>query len=644
MSASFSWLGEDGVMKSVYRVGETAIEGYLMVLEEHSVPLLVYNAPFELGVTLARFPDRKLNFQYDCMRLVQVYDHGDTENYEKSFQERLDQLEDLEGVSTKKRGLGLDVSLKRILPHMYEGKEVAHQWIKENCPGVKKSEYGRYLTKLPPELLQRYNINDTENTLRLYLHITDYFKEIEYDWSKDHTIYMNSSRLIAESQLRGIKVDRSGLANYIREIDTEVTEIESHFKHEFATQLQVYEDQLLNKKLAGYKSERGRQKYLDTGELPRLNFNSGTQLGEFFEDIMGLSVQFKTATGKASTKAAHLGSYGNAGKLLVNRKKRLLVRKQTEKLYELSEYDGRWHISLKSCGTTSGRFAGGGGLNVQGLARRDRGLMSCLLPDDGHIFISSDGAKAEPTVSAHLTGDKNYRRCVFDMIGKPPVFENGILWLDDIYLTVLSISYLSDSIMFLWYNGVRGRPFAEQWLEDPEIIKDILKRERKFMKIVCLGLGYEMGPRNLVKQSYDQGYQITLKQARSLYKAYWGLFNGMRIFANKAKMKLERDQQIINPFGYRMSPKVSYKANNYLTQSSVSGMFHIILMLFEEYAPYAQMITVIHDEVLYQIPRSKVEEFRVVKEKVVNTLNDMLNWDIDVGLGFVTGNNMYEAK
>jgi DNA polymerase I-like protein with 3'-5' exonuclease and polymerase domains len=55
-------------------------------------------------------------------------------------------------------------------------------------------------------------------------------------------------------------------------------------------------------------------------------------------------------------------------------------------------------------------------------------------------------------------------------------------------------------------------------------------------------------------------------------------------------------------------------------------------------------VTVIHDELVVQIPEDKVEHFRGVISEATKTLNDGLNWSVKLRFGFVTGKTLYEAK
>jgi DNA polymerase I-like protein with 3'-5' exonuclease and polymerase domains len=109
-----------------------------------------------------------------------------------------------------------------------------------------------------------------------------------------------------------------------------------------------------------------------------------------------------------------------------------------------------------------------------------------------------------------------------------------------------------------------------------------------------------------------------------------------------------------NAFGYRLVFDTSsefdstHKACNYLIQSSVSGLLHMFISyLIEQCAlfnvPFI-FVTVIHDEVVLECPRDKVDLLRQAKEAAVAKLNQVLNWSVPIGMGFSVGENFYEAK
>ena len=283
-------------------------------------------------------------------------------------------------------------------------------------------------------------------------------------------------------------------------------------------------------------------------------------------------------------------------------------------------------------------------LNVQGLARREKILMDCIEFEPGHVGVSIDLSSGEPTVTSHFSQDQNYRYACFDGVGKEPFYRGETLMIDDIYLMTMSRSPVGKQIMRdAFHNTYDGVPFIDQWMDDSEVIKGELKKDRQIHKMLALALGYGMGPKKMVKQCYDIGHVLSFSDAKEFYKVYWELFSDVRKLANKLSRAVKAKGWIVNPFGYRLKPE-DHKAFNYFIQSSVSGIMHLFGVYLFRKAPYAKFITCIHDEFLVQVPKEKLEVFRQDKEAATQELNDRLKWSVNVRTGFEIGNNWYEAK
>jgi len=346
-SIAISYRNEDGDLVSKFT--ETNVRRWIEQLHERQSPVIVYNAGFELGVLKCQFPDLKLNIVADVMRLVQVFDNG-TKDYHL-FLEDMDD-EDAEDYDD---GFGLKVSGPRILGSDFnDTHQVAYAWIRENLD-VKRGKEGAFLGSLPGALLRDYNCGDTENTLKLYERITKEFKRINYDWKPDHLLYMNVTRLIVESKIKGIRVDREKLAAYAVQVEAEIAEVELKFCNALAGHIEEVQRLKLEEIKAKYKTEKGRA----GAKVDEFNCGSNKQLALLFVTVMKQPVQFTSATGQPSFKKAHLHTWGDGGEILLARRQRMLVLKQTQSLLKLAEEDSRWHVGLKSVGTSTGRFAGG---------------------------------------------------------------------------------------------------------------------------------------------------------------------------------------------------------------------------------------------------------------------------------------------
>ena len=292
-------------------------------------------------------------------------------------------------------------------------------------------------------------------------------------------------------------------------------------------------------------------------------------------------------------------------------------------------------------------------LNVQGLSRRLRPLMTTLVARPGHTFVSVDLSSGEPTVTTHFSQDKYYFAATFGMVGKAPYYDaQGVLMIDDIYLMGMSVSPMGKDLMrevstrtFTAKDGKTPLSFAEKWLEDKEYIqKSVLAVERPFHKILILGLGYSMGPKHMVEAAYKAGYELSLADAKAFFEAYWKLFSGVKTLGKSLQARFKRLGYLVNPFGYRLVPDKDYKALNYFIQSSVSGVMNVLCAKFFAIAPYARFVTIIHDELITEVPDDKLEEVRIAMDKAVDSLNNDLKWSVNIRTGWAVGKSLYEAK
>lgn len=283
-------------------------------------------------------------------------------------------------------------------------------------------------------------------------------------------------------------------------------------------------------------------------------------------------------------------------------------------------------------------------LNVQGLARQDKGLMSCMLPDSGYTFVSIDQTAGEPSVTTHLTRDKMYHYANFGGIGKAPFYKNGVLHIDDIYLMYASVAPIfAEEVRKAFDEKYDGLSFSEQWLKDAEVIKARLKRIRKNAKWQALGFAYGLGPKKLKVQAYDNGFRMDDDQCLACYKAYWQLFKGIKEYQNILSQAMEERGWLENPFGFRYTCP-PHTAFNYMIQSSVSSILNWFTSELMERAPYARFVTIIHDELIAQVPEGKTDEYFMTKEQVVQDINSQLKWSVNLRFGFAVGRNLYDAK
>jgi DNA polymerase I-like protein with 3'-5' exonuclease and polymerase domains len=341
-SCAFAWRDENGEVKTRVLTSPGGIKDQLRVIQEHEIPLVCHNAGFEYGVTKFVFPGYEDLIQFDTMRLSQVFDNGGSDDEDRGR-------------------FGLSKCVQRIL-QQDDHKAKYYQWLRDNL-GIKAGQEKKNLSKLPEDLLYKYNAEDAIVTLYLYEKTTSEFEKVKYNWQLDHMLYMNITKHISMAKARGIAVDFNKLMEYQAEITHEIEEIDRKFNEYFDKFIQEIEEEKKHKWVNGVKTERGRQNRLDkldtNPDVWKFKPKSKNDLKALLVDKQKVEPTFTTPKGSPSFKAAHIHTYGEGGKILATRNKRLLVLKQTTSLLQLASTDLRYHPDLKPTGTKTGRMAGG---------------------------------------------------------------------------------------------------------------------------------------------------------------------------------------------------------------------------------------------------------------------------------------------
>jgi hypothetical protein len=286
-------------------------------------------------------------------------------------------------------------------------------------------------------------------------------------------------------------------------------------------------------------------------------------------------------------------------------------------------------------------------LNPQGLSRREKVLMSCLKPEAGNVLVSADLASGEPTVTSHYSKDKRYTYASFTGKGERPYYdEYGILMLDDVYLMGASVSPTgSAKIREIFSSSFGGISFADQWVIDSDVIKSDpnVKEVRSFHKTLMLALQYGQGPQGMVINAHDNGLSLSSKDAMKFHKAYWhSLFPSIRQLGERLQQMRKANGFIENAFGYRLYPD-HRKCLNYFIQSTVSGIIDVLMLKFYSVFPDALHGMVIHDELVFEVPESRIAEAKTAWDQAVKSLNQDLKWSVDIRTGWKPGKDYYEA-
>lgn len=354
VSCIFVWR-KDGEIKSLYTRGEKDTDAAIrFFMKQGNCYFVCHNLQFEYGVALHRFPGSEGMFMVDTMRLTQNYDGGGLELNEyniKGFSID-EELAWLEGTLEYETGLSLQACASRVLPDELKGhKKPFYELIETR--GGKKGD----LHLLTDQELEEYTVADGMVTLALFEFLTAKFAEEGFDWTKDHFLYRSTTIETVKAKMRGILVDRSLMQAHVDLKAQQIEEIQRRFQEVLGPSIALVEARLLEAAVDGYKREDCKERV--RANPPKFNPRSGKQKEMLFVEILGITPQFFTKTGKPSFSSKFAKQWGEGGEILKKQQSYMLEKKQGENALGLSEYDGSWHLSLKVAATATNRLAGG---------------------------------------------------------------------------------------------------------------------------------------------------------------------------------------------------------------------------------------------------------------------------------------------
>ena len=319
-----------------------------------------------------------------------------------------------------------------------------------------------------------------------------------------------------------------------------------------------------------------------------------------------------------------------------------------------------YKLSIRKCGVTrwiTGEHIAPSGVTTQSLKSYQEVIdypVSCfevasgflLVEQKGQTFVSGN-CSGEPTVTAHYSRDMNYLLATQEMVGKEPYYNTqGMLVISDIYLMVASRAPMwAKDIRDAYEATYDGLTFGQMWVKDSEYIaKKVLKRVRDEAKTLALALAYEVGPKKMVMIALQAGYELTLKQAKDFFAIYWETFPNVKKLRNKWADLYRSQGHIMTEFGYCLYPSEDYKVMNAVIQSTVSGVISYLCMAYFEDNPWVLFSTIIHDEVIFEVPIDRLDEAKRIYFEAVDKLNKDLGWSVPIQFGWKEGKDFYEAK
>lgn len=272
-------------------------------------------------------------------------------------------------------------------------------------------------SKLPKGLLLEYSCTDPIVTFQLY----KYFKnrlEQEDKCIKDnfYNYIMPAVDMIIDVERTGIKIDMDYLTEYVNKLKNKIDAIEN----------EIYK--IIGKKINLNSNKQLSKVFMSLPDFEILTDDKGyvlkTKNNDLILDKIALN---RYAEEKNIDFAKKLVEYNHLTKELSQigieekEQKQTIFNKddneENEKGIMASVYEGKLYGGYKLHGTTSGRMAGGGGLNssinFQNM-QKDYDFRKIFIPNTGYILSEWDYSGMEVSIGSQISGPGNLEKLILN--------------------------------------------------------------------------------------------------------------------------------------------------------------------------------------------------------------------------------------
>ena len=440
--------------------------------------------------------------------------------------------------------------------------------------------------EVPLELAAPYAAEDADITLRLHHHLAEKLGEHKMLQQVLDEIEIPLVPVLSRMERTGVLIDCDRL-------------------HEQSQQL----------------SDRMLQLEQQSHDIARKSFNLGStkQLQQVLFDELKLPVIKKTPKGQPSTAEDVLQELANDYELprliLEFRSLSKLKSTYTDKLpLQVNEHTGRVHTSYHQAVAATGRLSSSSP-NLQNIPIRTeegRRIRQAFVAPQGNVLLAADYSQIELRIMAHLSQDE----------GLVNAFRHG----EDVH------------------KATAAEVFGMS-------LDEVGSKERRAAKAINFGLIYGMSAFGLSKQ-----LNIGRNEAQQYVDAYFEKYPGVLAFMDRIRKQAAEDGYVETLSGRRLYlPEINARngmrrqaaertAINAPMQGTAADIIKRAMISvhhwIEQEQPPVRMIMQVHDELVFEIESSAVDEMG-------NKINDLmcsaaeLSLPLVVGIG--VGNNWDEA-
>ncbi|WP_127113891.1 DNA polymerase I [Shimia sediminis] len=440
--------------------------------------------------------------------------------------------------------------------------------------------------RVPIEDAVKYAAEDADITLRLWQKFKPQLHQ-EQVTTVYETLERPLSPVLAEMEMHGIKVDRDTL---------------SRMSNAFAQKMAGYEAELYE--LAGHE----------------FNVQSPAQVGAILFEEMGLEGGKKTKTGQWSTPADVLedlaATHDFAARVLDYRQLQKLKSTYTDALQDHINPDtGRVHTSYVQTGANTGRLASTDP-NLQNIPVRSeegRRIREAFVSEPGKTLISLDYSQVELRILAHIAGIDALKQA----------FREG----QDIH--AMTASEMFDVPMDEMTPEVRSRA-----------------------KAINFGVIYGISGFGLARN-----LRIPRGEAQDFINRYFERFPGIRTYMDETKAFAKENLYVQTLFGRKIHmPQINAKgphagfaaraAINAPIQGTAADIIRRAMIRMPEAITHlpAKMLLQVHDELIFEVEDSAVEEtIEVARDIMQGAAEPAVKLDVPLIVDAGRGQNWAEA-
>ncbi len=456
----------------------------------------------------------------------------------------------------------------------YLGYETIHY---EDVAGKGAKQIG--FNQVAIEEASPYAAEDADISLRIHNHLLPQLEEQPKPLSVLKDIEMRLVPILSRIECTGVLIDSNMLAIQSRELAEKMLEIEKK-AHESAGQ--------------------------------PFNLGSPKQLQEILFEQQGLPVIKKTPKGVPSTAEAVLielaQDYELPALILENRSMSKLKSTYTDKLpLQINRKTNRVHTSYHQAVTATGRLSSSDP-NLQNIPIRSeegRRVRQAFIAESGNKIVAADYSQIELRIMAHISQDD----------GLLHAFNNGI----DIHKATAA--------------EITATPLEE-----------VTSEQRRRAKAVNFGLIYGMSAFGLAKQ-----LNVSRGEAQEYVNLYFDRYPKVKEYMENTRVSAKETGYVETLLGRRLyiddinsrnGQRRQYaerSAINAPMQGTAADIIKVAMIKIGEYLADQndiKMIMQVHDELVFEVPESQVEEFTAKAKELMESAAELsVPLIVDIGVG-----------